>query len=290
MIHRRPPISLSITILGIGLCISAVSAGAEGLQYPLSVAVHPSGTIYVADRNLPGVWQVNGDQLKLLFQGSKKFRTPLNAVRCVALDADGKLVAGDTSTCAIYRFDDAGQPQPVTDLNKVAERIGTPMDIVTDADGNFLVSDLELHRIVRVPKAGGKVEEFASVNAPRGLFYDSQKQLWVISGRKLLRIAPDGKQETVADDKAFGSDATFPHTVVVNGEGIAYVCDGYAKAIWRVAPGKQPEKWASGAPFVNPVGMDLQGDKLLVIDPHARALFEIDAAGKVTQRELKIAP
>ena len=66
----------------------------------------------------------------------------------------------------------------------------------------------------------------------------------------------------------------FPHTVVVKPDGVAYVCDGYAKAIWRVAPGQQPEKWTSGAPLVSPVGMELHGDTLLVADPHAKAILK----------------
>ena len=126
-------------------------------------------------------------------------------------------------------------------------------------------------------------DSVATVAAPRGLFYDEQKQLWVIANRKLVRMSADGKQETIVDDGVF----QYPHTVVVASDGVAYVCDGYAKTVWKVEPGTKPVKWASGEPFVNPVGMDIHGDKIFVVDPRAKSLFEIDKDGKVSRREAK---
>jgi sugar lactone lactonase YvrE len=271
----------SLVSFVLSLCVS--HGAAEELTYPVSVAVSESGAVFLADRNLPGVWRLEGDRLSLVFHASKKFRTPLNAVRCVAIDAEGKLLAGDSATRDVYRFDETGKPEPLTDQGEGYGQVGIPMDIVVDSEGDLLVSDLEMHRIVKIPQAGGRADVLAPVQAPRGLFYDSQKRLWVISGRKLLRLSPEGKQETIVDDGVF----QFPHTVAVAEDGTAFVCDGYAKAIWKVAPGQKPEKWVSGTPLVNPVGMDIHQGTLFVVDPRARALFEIDAAGKLTRREAK---
>ena len=278
--RAETPLVLLLVVLG---AFSARSA-AEELSYPVSIAVHRSGTIYLADRNLPGVWRLEADRLSLFFKGSKKFRTPLNAVRCVALDREGKLLAGDSSTRDVYRFDENAKPQPLTARGKAYGRIGIPMGIAVDAEGNLLVSDLEINRIVKVPKEGGPVSEFAAVPAPRALCYDSQKRLWVISGRTLVRLSPAREQETIVGDGVF----LFPHTVVVQEDGAAYVCDGYAKAVWKVVPGRKPEKWVSGEPLDNPVGMAIRQGNLLVVDPRARAVFEIDAAGKLTRREAKL--
>ncbi len=139
------------------LSVGATASTAEELRYPLSIAVHRSGAVYLADRNLPGVWRIEGERLGLFFRGSKKFRTPLNAIRCVAFDGDGKLLAGDTATRDIYRFDEKGSPQSLTGKGKPFGQIGIPMAIVADSEGNLLVSDLETHRIVKVPKEGGEV-------------------------------------------------------------------------------------------------------------------------------------
>jgi hypothetical protein len=62
----------------------------------------------------------------------------------------------------------------------------------------------------------------------------------------------------------------------------AYVCDGFAKTIWKIAKGGEPEAWAQGKPFVNPVGMAMHGDRILVVDPRAAGVFEIDREGKVS--------
>jgi len=277
---RCAPYWFALAVCGLG---SLPSSAAE-FTYPLSIAADESGTLFLADRNLPGVWRLEGDRLSLSFQGSKKIRTPLSAIRCVAVDRQNRLLAGDSSTCDVYRFDEDGEPQPLTGQGQGLGLIRIPMDIVVDAEGKLLISDLETHRIVQVPSEGGRVDEFASIPAPRGLFYDSQRRLWVISGRKLVRVSADGETETIVDDGVFW----YPHTVVVSEAGVAYVCDGYAKAIWRVTPGGKAEKWVSGGPLAHPVGMALHGDKLFVADPRARAVFEIDANGNVKQRVAKL--
>jgi len=261
-----------------GLC-----AAASGPAYPVAIVVDKSGTIYLADRDLPGVWRWEGERLSLFYQGSKKFRTPLNAIRCLALDRDGRLLAGDSATCDVYRFDEQGRPHPLTAQGKPYGQIGIPMGIAVDAEERLLVSDLEMHRIVRVPKDGGSVEPYVAVQAPRGLFLDAKNQLWVISGRRLLRFAAPGEPPTpVVDEGIFH----YPHTVAVSADGTAYVVDGYAKAIWKIAPGEKAEKWISGEPFDNPVGIALHGQRWYVVDPRALAVFEIAPTGKLLRRFL----
>jgi sugar lactone lactonase YvrE len=276
--------SLSAVLLIVLTAVLCVPALAEDpLRYPLSIAVSKSGTVFLADRELPGVWRLEGDRLSIFFKGSKKFRTPLNAIRCVTVDRDGRVVAGDSATSDVYRFDEKGNPRALTAQGKPYGQIGIPMAVAVDADGNLLVSDLETHRIVKIPKGGGQSQTLASVPAPRGLCIDMQNRLWVISGRKLVRIAPGGEQETIVGDGVF----LFPHTVAVGENGTAYVCDGYSKAIWKVATGQKPEKWVSGSPLDKPVGIHLQQGRLFVVDPRAKGVFEIDPSGKLTRRKMQ---
>lgn len=287
------------------LAVANAANGADELQYPLSIAVAESGTIYLADRTLPGVWKLESGKLTKFFQGSANFRTPLNAIRCVALDRDGKLLAGDSSTRDIYRFDESAQPTgltqkpadatPSADAAKSAEtasdekklparprfvfgEIGIPMDITVNKAGDLFVSDLEIHRVVKVANQGGAAQEFVQIQAPRGLCMDSEDNLWVVSGRKLVRVSPAGEKTTIVEDGTFN----FPHTVAVAADQTAYVCDGYEKCIWKVPPGGKPEKLVSGAPLVNPVGMRLAKDKLYVVDPRAKAVFEVTRDGQIS--------
>jgi hypothetical protein len=251
-------------------------------QYLLGVAATDNES-YFADRNLPGVWRLSEGKLSLLFEGSRKFRTPLNAVRCLAIDREGKLLAGDSSTRDVYRFDDQNQPQPLT-----GGEIGIPTGIGVLASGELIVADLELHRVMRVPAAGGKPTLYAEVAAPRAIFVDGEDRVWIVSHGKnqLFRGDAAGKLETIVAGRPF----QFPSSLVVRPDGTAFVCDTYAKAIWQVAAGKEPAKWASGEPFVSPVSLAFQGENILVADPRAKGLITIDPAGKATLSPWMVGP
>jgi sugar lactone lactonase YvrE len=276
--HRLRSLAAKVR-LAIAMAIVLLVAGnalAAEPQYLLGITADAAGNVFLADRELPGVWQLADGKLSLVFQGSKKFRTPLNAVRCLAIDQQGKLLAGDSATRDVFRFGDDKLPVPLT-----KGEIGIPMGIAVTKSGDLLVADLEIHRIFKVPAAGGQPAVFAEVPAPRALTIDKDDRAWVVSHGKdqLLRGTPEGKLEVVVSGRPF----EFPSAIVVNDEGVAFVCDTYAKAIWKVLPGKQPEKLLAGDPLVSPVGMTRLGTDLLVADPRAKAVIRIDAAGKASR-------
>ena len=257
------------------------------LVYPISIAVLPQQGIFVADLNGHCVWQIKEQKLSLFSFGSRRFRTPLNRVRCVEIDAQGKVLAGDTGAREVYRLDDAGKTTGLTRQKKEDFGIGMPMDMAIDREGNVLVADLERPgHIWKVPAAGGAPERLVRVNAPRGLALDSEQRLWVISGRKLLRFDAEYKPQTIVDEGTF----SFPHTVVIDPAGTAYVADGYKKTIWKVPADGKPQAWVQGKPLVNPVGLAWQGKQLLVVDPRAKAVFQISNEGKISPLELKTGP
>jgi streptogramin lyase len=274
-VSRTSLILLLTALMGAWWSVAPAAADDPVPQYPLAVAAVADGTVYLADRNLPGVWKLADDQLTLFHQASKKFRTPLNAIRCLAIDKDGRLLAGDSATRDVFRFNAEGQPEPLT-----KGEIGIPMAIAVDAQGDILVADLELHRIVKVPAAGGQPTVFATIPAPRGLAIDAEQQVWVVSHgeNQLVRLSADGKSREVM---AAGRPFEFPHHLVLEADGTAYIADGYLPGVWKIPAGGAPEKWLSGEPFRNPVGLAKQGDKLLVVDPRVPALFTIDANGRI---------
>jgi hypothetical protein len=262
-------------------CAALLAAGATAAepQYLLGIAVDKDQNIFLADRDLPGVWRLADGKLSLLVQGSKKFRTPLNAVRCLAIDADGQVLAGDSATRDIYRIDAQGQAQPLT-----KGEIGIPVSIAVNKAGEILVGDLETHRIWKVPAAGGKPELYLQIAAPRALWVDAEDRVWIISHGKdqLLRRDADAPPEVIAAGRPF----EFPSAVVVDPAGTAFVCDTYAKAIWKIAAGQPPQKWFTGEPLVSPVGLAWRGENLLVSDPRAKAVIQLDPAGKASQLPL----
>ncbi len=263
------------TLLIVWCALIGRTVAADGMLYPLAAAVAADGTIYVADLELPGVWKFSEGKWSIYFQGSKKFRTPLNRVRCLAIDHQGKLLAGDTSTREIYRFDDASQPQPLTKGG-----VGMPMSLAVAKDGSIYAGDIEIQRIVKIPAAGGTPEIIAEVTAPRGLTIDDEGRLWVVSHGKdaVIRLSPDGQNREVITE---GRPFQFQHHIVLGKEGEAYVVDGYAKTIWKVKQGEKPEAFFVGEPLKSPVGIAWWKDSLLIVDPHAKTVFRRLTDGKL---------
>jgi hypothetical protein len=250
------------------------------MQYPIDVAAGEDGAIYIADRRLPGVLKLADGELTVLARGTTTFRTPLNAIRCVAVGRDGTVYAGDSATRDVFRVSPEGDLTPLTN-----GAIGIPMDIAEDSVGNLYVTDTELHRVWRVPAAGGDPESFATVAGPRGIAVDDEDHVWVLSlqAPQLRRFAPDGTEEVIVADLVF----EFPHQIVLTEEA-AIISDGYGKCLWRVPrTGGSPEKWVEGEPFANPVGLAVQEANVLVVDPRSPdpggGLFAISPDGMVNR-------
>jgi len=257
------------------------STFSQGLEYPLAVVAGPDNAIFVGDLNFHGIWKVQDGKASIYFQGSKKFRTPMNAVRCLGIDSKGKLLAGDSATREVYRFDTPETPIPLT-----AGGIGIPTAIAVDSRGDIFVADLELHCIFQVPASGGKATEFVKVPAPRGLVIDAQDRLWVVSHSKepLVRFGKDKVKEVIVSEPVF----QFAHQIVLDSSGDCYVTDGYAKTVWKIPSQGKPEPYFSGEPLKNPVGLAKQGDRLLIADPHQKMIYSLPMTGeKVLQAEVK---
>ncbi len=267
---------LIVALLGLSSGVPTVLA-ADGMQYPLALAVGKDGRVFIADRDLPGVWQFADGKLSVYFQGEKKFRTPLNAVRCLTIDNDGKLLAGDSSTREIYRFDDAGKPQPLTKGN-----VGIPMTLAVTADGSILSSDIEIQRIVKIPAAGGEPEIMAELAAVRGMGVDKEGRIWAVNHGKdaVIRFSPDFKQRDVV---VSGRPFQFSHHLAFDGAGTPFVIDGYAKTLWKIE-GSEAKKVSAGEPWKNPVGIAWsEATGLIVADPHQKAVYSVNPEGQVTQ-------
>lgn len=219
------------------------AASTAGLEYPMQAVAAPDGTIYVADQYLPGIAMIRDGKEGVVFKASTKHRTLLNAVRCVALDAEGKLLVGDAAPSDIYRLEGA-KPVPLT-----GGRVAIPVDIDIGPSGKVYVTDAGLHRVLKVPAAGGKPEVFAEVQAPRGLAFDSEGNLWVVTLREnpLVKIAPDGKVTPVLKQRAF----QFPNDLAIDDQDTLYVSDGYAGTIWKVSTRGKVDPLVSGAPLAD---------------------------------------
>jgi len=276
--------SLRFGVLSVILWGSGSLLVAGGPEYPLGITADSEGRVFLADRNLPGVWKIDQGKASLVFQASKKFRTPLNAVRCLAVDAKGMLYAGDSSTREVYRFNDQGQPEPLAKGG-----VGIATAIAFDAANNLIVADLEFPgRIVRIPESGGEPSEIAQINAPRGVAVDKDGAIWVVThgkDRQVVKILGDGKVETLVSGRPF----EFPQSIALDVQGNGYVADGYSKAIWKISPDGKTTKLVEGNGLLHPDCVARRGEGLVVVDPRAlkdtpgsSGVFQLTLDGKLS--------
>lgn len=273
----------SFPFAAVILALTGVSAAQNSpFEYPIGVAVDPAGVVYVADKGneKPAVWKITDGKPEVFFQATKRFRTPLNRVYCVAIDTDGRLLAGDSATREIYRFSPDGKPEPLTN-----GFIGIPVAIAVAADGTIYVADLEAQRIWSMPKEGLKQgeepKEVALLAGCRGVAFDNDGKLIASTTIEdpIRRVGDGGKLEILVKDRPFQLN----HQIVVGKDGAMFVTDNYAATIWQVpAGGGEPKPFLQGAPLVKPVGLAKRGDDLLVADPHARMIFVVTPDAKAT--------
>jgi len=264
-------------------CLAATAAAQDvGFEYPIGVVADSAGVVYVADKGneKPAIWKVVDGKAEVFHQASKRFRTPLNRVYCVAIDGDGRLLAGDSATREVYRFSADGKPEPLTN-----GFIGIPVALAVAGDGTIYVADLEAQRIWSVPKEGVKEgeepKEVALLAGCRGLAFDAEGRLIASTTIEdpIRRVGEGGKLETLVSGRPFQLN----HQVVVGKDGTMFVTDNYAATIWQVpAGGGEPKPFLQGAPLVKPVGLAKRGDDLLVADPHAKQIFVVTPDGKAT--------
>jgi sugar lactone lactonase YvrE len=249
------------------------------MDYPISVAFAPDGSMVVVDLNLPGLWRVpaGGGKPELIYRGSNLLRKTMNRPRCVAIAGDGTILVGDTATREIYAIaaDGTGDPKALTN-----GFIGIPNSLAITGENTLLVADLESHFVYQLPIEGGQPQLFSKTNA-RGLHVAADQQVIAVlapaGGTHVVRVNPEGDDEPIASQTEF----QFPHNVVKAADGSYYVTDGYAKAVWKIGADGATEKLVEGAPLMNPVGLAIDSDgNLVVADPHAKQLFRIDSASK----------
>lgn len=257
--------------------LGVVSALSEELVYPVDVAVDARGSVFVADLEAHALLELEGSTFRVVAKGPGRPRTPLYGIRHIALGKDGKWIASDPATMKLYTIDKAGTIAPIAD----DDRFVTPWGIAVEPSGDVLAVDRVTRRLRRV-KAGGKVEDVAEIQAPRAVLFDKDGAIVVLTDKTLVRVS--GKSGNEVQPILSSPPFEFPHDAVLHPNGNYYVTDGYAHAVWQVAPDGKVTPLSKGDPLQSPQGIALDGKgNLLVADAHAKAIFQITPKGEITR-------
>jgi len=262
---------LAIAALLFAVVPAARAQAPTSPLYPVAVAVASDGARYVVDRDLPGVWKIVDGQATIFHQGSKKNREPLNAPRSIAVDAQGRVLVGDSAACNVFIVTGDGTATAVS-----SQRIGIPMALAIEPSGALMIADLESHSVFKLTLGDTPAapEVVTRIRAPRGLAFDPQGRLWIVSGYQdpIRRLEADGSVTTVVA----GMPLPYPASIAVTSEGTVLVSDSYQKAIVKIAADGKIESWVEGDPLVYPVGLALAADGLIVSDSKGAKLHRVD--------------
>ena len=113
------------------------------------------------------------------------------------------------------------------------------------------------------------------------ILFDKEGAIVVLTDKSLVKVS-GGATTPITSSPPF----EFPHDAVLHPNGNYYVTDGYAHAVWQIAPDGSASAFVKGDPLKSPQGIavDTTGT-LLVADAHAKAIFRITPKGELTKLE-----
>jgi len=248
------------------------------------------------------------------------FYVTLNDVATVTPDAtDPNPII--TISPSVFTCIDRGLQKVAVSVSDAPPQVtfNNPTGIVTDATGNFYITDAGNHKIRKIA-VNGDVTDFAgsgnvgindglgtvaSFDTPEGIAIDAAGNLYVtdVKAGLIRKIGPAGLVTTLAgtaystaNDQGTGLGVSFdePYGIAVDSQGNLYVCDAIANKIKKVSPtgftttfAGSTKSYADGtgtaAEFSLPTGITIDAaGNLYVADTFNERIRKITPAGVVT--------
>ena len=132
------------------LILASPRGWAQGLSYPVDVAVDAKGVVFVADHQASRLLKLEGDSFAIVAQGEGNPRTPLFGIRHITPDNEGRWIASDPATMKLYRINSSGGVVPVPD----DDRFVTPWGVAVEPSGTILAVDRATHLLRRIEETG----------------------------------------------------------------------------------------------------------------------------------------
>lgn len=208
------------TVSNAGVISTAAGDGTAGsgageLSFPSGVAISGFGTVYLSDQNNDRIQQLTADGAPITLAGTgapgfngdglPAIATQLFSPRAITLAGDGALYFVDAGNTRVRAFHAGGTISTVATI--------AAGGVAADNAGNVYISDIALHRVVRVDSSGlmsviagtgtagfggdGGPATSAQLNAPGGLAIDAGGSLYIAdTGNHRIRMV--GRDSVIA--------------------------------------------------------------------------------------------
>ena len=241
-----------------GSSVDGHSALEVTLKLPGSVAVDPSGNLYIADRGNHRVVKVNANGTAAHISELPSVADPAS----VRVDATGNLLVTDEAANRVYSITptgvlrviagdgtpgDSGDNGPAS-----AAQLKSPATAIADGKGNIYIADRGNGRIRQADSAGVIRNLLSGLAAPRGLALDGLGNLYFVENdaARVSRLdLSTGLMQAIGEGvwkTPLGISAAFADGKPT---GDVYVADSGREQIFHVAPSGEIDAVAgSGAP------------------------------------------
>ena len=210
-------------------------AVAAGLNFPIGLAVDPSGNVFISDTFNHVIRRVDSSSRISTYAGNAGSSTsapaPALNVRFddllgMTTDRDGNVYVGDNSRSVVWRVARDGTAQVVAGNGLRQPYSGTPQaatsisidpfGLATDQNGNLYIASYDYNRVIQVSRDGvatvfagtgaggyngdGGPAVQASLSAPYGLALDAAGNVYIADhhAARVRKVSPDGRIATIA--------------------------------------------------------------------------------------------
>ncbi|MBM3294925.1 MAG: PEGA domain-containing protein [Candidatus Aminicenantes bacterium] len=263
---------LEAKLVGTGyVCEDVIIGSPEApVRSPTAVAVDRDGNYVVigsADRKL-GVFDV---VLKTLAWWNPGLVAEIGLVSPMGIAVDGRnrYLLTDAETHAVFVLNDPGSPPTRWgEFGSGDDQFNTPLGIAVDSEGLIYIADSGNGRVKKHGPDGAFLAAFAVPGNPRSVAVGLGGKMFVIVGRKILRLSPDGGLEAALEGEAEFKD---PRGLSVDASGLVFVADAVRQSIVKMdANGTVVSTWGGEGlgpgQLAGPVGVavDAQGRVVVV--------------------------
>ena len=233
--------------------------------------------------------------------GSNEERVVLQRPQSGMVDATGKIYVTDVSRQAVFVFDQVAGKLQVWDRAEGIDKFVAPIGIVPGANGQILVADAELGRVLRLDPEGNPLGSFGSglLKRPTGLARDAQRGLVYVADTYAhdVKVFDDqGRLQEVIGHRGNGDGELNYPTHLAFADGKLYVTDAMNSRIQILdVEGRMLGKFGDRGLYVGNltrpkgVALDKTGniyvvesfyDNLLVFNKEGKFLMPIGGTGK----------